>query len=111
MEQLYEIEDEIEDFETLSRNHNITLEYIFEYEDKSWCWFEISKRQDLSEELLITHMNTPLNFYLILLHNPNISKEFISQIKHRIIVDYEDYVEELGYVDKEDVVNVLSKLI
>ena len=97
MTQFLQIEDKIEDYETLSRNHNISLEYIFEHSDNPWCWLEISKRDDINDEFYDEHK--PLNFYLIY-KKSFFSADFISTYKERIIIDFEDYIENLSVYEK-----------
>lgn len=95
MEEFLEIEDKIEDFETLSRNYNISLEYILDNSDKSWCWFEISKRPDISHNS--HHESKPLNYYLLYKSNNKIyyKADFLASYKQKIIEDFEDYVSQL----------------
>jgi hypothetical protein len=97
MNQYLEVEDKINDYETLSRNHNIILEYIFSHSDKPWCWNEISKRRDVYTK----HYDTskPLNFYLIY-QQAYYSGDFMCQYKDRIIIDFENYIENMNTYDK-----------
>jgi hypothetical protein len=100
MTELLEVQHKIEDFETLSRNHNITLEYIFENEDKKWCWFEISKRPDISQDFV--NETKPLNFYLLFINNNKIDykADFLVEYRNRIIVDFENYSDQLSVYEK-----------
>ncbi len=108
MDQFLEIHDKIEDYETLSRNHNISLEYIFEHDTKPWCWFEISKRADVTGDFINT--SKPLNFYVIY-KNQYHSADFICAHKERIMFDFEDYVENLCSYEKIKEHKVFMKLL
>ena len=100
LKQLNEVQDKIEDYETLSRNHNIVLEYIFDHSEKNWCWFEISKRPDISQDFVCE--TKPLNFYLLYKIDNKIyhKADFLAEHKNRIMIDFEDYIEHLSVYEK-----------
>ena len=89
-------------WEKLSRNPNITMEFVSHHLDKPWIWKYLSSNPGIKMEDISQHMDKPWNWlylsinpnitmedvlnhpeirwnWILLSRNPNITMEFISQ--------------------------------
>jgi hypothetical protein len=62
----------------ISRNPNITMEYIMQHPEHPWNWYGISRNPNLTMEYIMQHPEHPWNWNGIS-YNPNLTMEYIAQ--------------------------------
>lgn len=63
-------------FEHLSQNPNLTFEFILEYQNQNWDWYELSKHKCITWNLVQDYHELPWD-YFGLSENPNITMDII----------------------------------
>jgi len=63
---------------SISRNPNVTLEFIEKYIDKNWCWRSLSRHPNITLEFVEKYINKKWNWECLSRH-PNITLEFVEK--------------------------------
>jgi hypothetical protein len=60
------------DWNYISWNPNLTMEFIEAHPDKQWCWSLISKNPGITMDAIDDHLDKPWDWYNGISYNPNL---------------------------------------